>query len=99
MSSDTPSPKTPTDTSRADDGDADTDSGDPLGTGRDLSAIPAGRLTSGNIELLVIEAELAAEGKELDNPARPDGPDVVNELMARLEPKGLRPAYKVVGDE
>jgi hypothetical protein len=101
MSSDVPSPKTPTDTdtSRADDGEADTDSGDPLGTGRDLSAIPAGRRESENIDLLVIEAELVDEGKDLDNPARPRSPGVVDDLMAQLEPKGLRPAYKVLDDE
>jgi hypothetical protein len=98
MSSDAPSPQTPTDTSREADRDGD-DADDILGGGRPLAEIPAGRRTSGNVELLVIEAELVADGKQLDNPARPDGPDVVDELMSKLEPRGLRPAYKVVGDE
>lgn len=95
MSSDAPSPQTPTDTSR----EAEGDGGDALAEGRPLAEIPAGRRTSGNVELLVIEAELVADGKQLDNPARPDSADVVDELMAKLEPRGLRPAYKVVGDE
>lgn len=95
MSSDVPQPQTPTDTSR----EADADGGEVVAEGRPLAEIPAGRRTSGNIELLVIEAELAADGVDLDNPARPDGPDVVDELMSKLEPKGLRPAYKVVDDE
>lgn len=95
MSSDVPQPQTPTDTSREADGDA----GDALAEGRPLAEIPAGRRTSGNVELLVIEAELVADGKQLDNPARPDSPDVVGELMAKLEPRGLRPAYKVLDDE
>ena len=97
MSSDVPQPQTPTDTSR--EADADDEAGAALASGRPLAEIPAGRRTSGNIELLVIEAELAADGVDLDNPARPDGPDVVDELMAKLEPKALRPAYKVVDDE
>ena len=97
MSSDAPSPQTPTDTSREADGEAD--AGDALAEGRSLAEIPAGRRTSGNVELLVIEAELVADGKSLDNPARPDSADIVDELMAKLEPRGLRPAYKVIGDE
>jgi len=98
MSSDAPSPQTPTDTSREADRDGD-DADDILGGGRPLAEIPAGRRTSSNVELLVIEAELVAEGKELENPARPDSPDVVDELMSKLEPRGLRPAYKVVDDD
>jgi len=97
MSSDAPSPQTPTDTSREADGDGN--AGAALAEGRPLAEIPAGRRTSGNVELLVIEAELVADGKQLDNPARPDSAAVVDELMAKLEPRGLRPAYKVVGDE
>jgi len=98
MSSDVPQPQTPTDTSREGDADAD-DTGAALASGRPLAEIPAGRRTSGNVELLVIEAELVADGADLDNPARPDSAAVVDELMAKLEPRGLRPAYKVVADE
>jgi len=97
MSSDAPRPQTPTDTSP--EADREDERGDALAEGRSLAEIPAGRRTSGNVELLVIEAELVAEGKELENPARPDSPDVVDELMSKLEPRGLRPAYKVVDDE
>ena len=88
--SDAPTPQTPTQT--------EPDVLDPVDGDLDLTEIPAGRRTSGDVELLVIEAELVAEGKELENPARPDSPDVVDEVMARLD-QGQRPAWAEVDDE
>ena len=88
--SDAPTPQTPTQT--------EPDVLEPAGRDLDLTEIPAGRRTSGDVELLVIEAELVAEGKDLENPARPDSPDVVDEVMARLD-EGQRPAWAEVGDD
>lgn len=55
-----------------------------------------GDRTSGDVSLLVIEAELAADGVELDNPARPATADVAERLHERLD-DGVRPAWEVVG--
>ena len=52
-----------------------------------LSAInmtPGARQT-GNIEMLVIEAELVAEGKQLDNPAKPVDMETGEAFAERLE--------------
>ena len=88
--SDAPTPQTPTQT--------EPDVLDAVDGDLDLTEIPAGRRTSGDVDLLVIEAELVAEGKDLENPARPDSPDVVDEVMARLD-EGQRPAWAEVGDD
>ena len=88
--SDAPTPQTPTST--------EADVIEPADRDFDVTEIPAGRRTSGNVDLLVIEAELVAEGKDLENPARPATPDVVNEVMARLD-EGQRPAWAEVDDE
>ena len=88
--SDAPTPQTPTQT--------EPDVLDPVDGDLDVTEIPAGARTSSNVELLVMEAELVAEGKELENPARPDSPDVVDEVMARLD-EGQRPAWAEVGDD
>ena len=88
--SDAPKPQTPTST--------EPDVIEPADRDLDILSIPAGPRTSSNVDLLVIEAELVAEGKELENPARPDSPDVVDEVMARLD-EGQRPAWAVGGDE
>jgi len=55
-----------------------------------------GSRTSGNVDLLVIEAELAADGAELDNPARPATADVAEAVIRRLD-EGVRPAWEVCG--
>ena len=88
--SDAPTPQTPTSTQP--------DVIEPADRDFDVTEIPAGRRTSANVELLVIEAELVAEGKDLDNPARPDSPDVVDAVMTRLD-EGQRPAWAEVDDD
>jgi len=55
-----------------------------------------GDRTSGDVSLLRIEAELAAEGAELDNPARPADADTAERLHERLG-DDVRPAWEVVG--
>jgi len=45
---------------------------------------PGARKT-GNIEMLVIEAELVSDGKELDNPAKPVDVDTGEAFAERLE--------------
>jgi hypothetical protein len=91
MSSDAPSPQTPTETARQRHAEADAEAADPVGC---LEDIPAGRRTSGNMELLVIEAELAADGVDLDNPAVPAN-EVFEDVLEELERKDLDPAWIV----
>ena len=87
--SDAPTPQTPTDT--------EPDAVEGPGDAPDVTRYPAGTRTSGNVELLVLEAELVAAGTELDNPARPADPETVNEVMAQLD-EGVRPAWAVIGE-
>jgi len=93
MSSDAPSPQTPTETARErhEEAEANASDADPVGC---LEDIPAGRRTSGNMELLVIEAELAADGVDLDNPAVPAN-EVFEDILEELERKDLEPAWIV----
>ena len=51
---------------------------------------------SGNVDLLVTEAELVAAGRELDNPATPASADIAEDVVARLD-EDVRPAWEVVG--
>lgn len=62
----------------------------------DPLAHAAGARTSGDVSLLAIEAELAADGVELDNPAKPATGDVAERLHARLD-EDVRPAWEVCG--
>jgi hypothetical protein len=57
---------------------------------------PAGDRTSGDVSLLRIEADLVAEGAELDNPARPADAETAERLHERLD-ADVRPAWEVVG--
>ena len=54
-----------------------------------------GDRTSDDVSLLVLEAELLADGVQLDNPARPATADVAEDVLARLD-DGVRPAWEVV---
>lgn len=47
---------------------------------------------TGNIEILLIEARMAANGKELGNPAFPVSPEVADAVVARLE-DGVEPGW------
>jgi len=54
--------------------------------------------TTGNVEMLVIEAELAAE-EPPGNPHIPINERVLAEARERIEAKGLTPAWEVATDE
>jgi len=58
-----------------------------------LALSPGLRVTS-SIERLVIEAELVAEGADLDNPAIP-GQNTREDAISRIESKDLEPAWEV----
>lgn len=95
MSSDQPRPKTP---SRTADEQPDSGSKNESESNARPSAIPPrlvrtpGRRTSSNIELLVTEAELVGEGKDLDNPAIPSD-KVIETVLDRLDGRDLDPAW------
>jgi hypothetical protein len=58
-----------------------------------------GERRSNSVELLRIEAEFAAEGKEIDNPAKPSNADVAKEAIELMEDRDLTPAWRVCGSE
>ncbi len=90
--SDAPTPQTPTSTDTTPEADADPrDSREGFAA---IAAIPAGRRTTGNREIVRIEAELVAEGKDLDNPAVPAA-SIRAEMVETLETKGLPKAWVV----
>lgn len=51
-----------------------------------------GRRKSSDVDLLLLEAELAADGKDLGNPAFPTSEDVATQVHDRL-PEDVRPAW------
>ena len=55
--------------------------------------IDAGDRKTRSVEMLVIEAELAADGKELDNPATPISEQVGEAFRERLDGTDLVPAW------
>jgi len=54
-----------------------------------------GRRVVGDVEKLVVEAELADEGEHGGNPAYPEE-SVAQEAIERIEDKGLEPAWRAV---
>ena len=46
-----------------------------------------------NVEMLVIEAEMVAEGHEPDNPAQPLGTETAEAFAERIEDTDLQPAW------
>lgn len=52
--------------------------------------------TTGNVEILVLEAELAAEGECGDNPHIPVNEETLEAAINRIEAEGLAPAWEVV---
>lgn len=97
-------PRTDTDTQTTD-ADPDDQPGDETpGTGLANVTLQPGRRTTSSKELLKIEAELAAEGKEIDNPAVPTPPKYsregfVADAIEFLEDHGLEPAWRVCSEE
>jgi len=89
--SEAPQPQTPTDSTPEVEAEATERASYLDGMDPELLRTP-GRRTTSTIEHAVIEAELVAEGKDLDNPAVPtDGS--MDEVLATLERKGLEPAW------
>jgi hypothetical protein len=85
--SDAPTPQTPTDSSR--------EAGDELGAtylDGEITTTP-GRRVSANKRLIVIEAQLVADGKNLDNPAVP-AEGIMADVIDTLEQKRLPKAWK-----
>ena len=97
MSSDQPRPQTPSRTApeQPQSGSKNESESDSRarndGMPRHLLNSP-GRRTSSNIELLMIEAELVGEGKELDNPAIPSD-KVIETVLDRIDSRDLQPAW------
>lgn len=65
---------------------------------RDPLDVPAGRRTTGDIDILVIEAELVAEGKDVENPAIPADTDVAREAAERIVERGMEPQWGEVDE-
>jgi hypothetical protein len=82
--------------------DDDSDGGTPAGQGSVLPPtllVPGDRKTR-NVELLLTEAKLAAEGKEIENPAKPAPPaqsrdGFIKDAIERIHEAGLEPAWRV----
>lgn len=58
-----------------------------------------GERRTNSVEMLRIEAEFAAEGKEIDNPAKPASGEIAKEAVELLEDRDLVPAWRVCGSE
>jgi hypothetical protein len=93
MSSETPAPNTPTDSTPDAKNDVTERSSYLDGISADVLQTP-GRRTTGTIEHVVIEAELVEAGKDLDNPAVP-AQAIMTEALAKLERRDLEPAWQV----
>lgn len=52
--------------------------------------------TTSNIDILCIEAELAAEGRIGTNPHLPSSAEVYEQAIERIEAEGLTPAWEAV---
>lgn len=99
--SDAPTPQTPTRSTPereepdveddSDDGETDSKPAAPDTLSDDVLKTPGRRVTA-NLSHLVIEAELVAEGKDLDNPAVPDQ-TVIEDAIQQLERRDLEPAW------
>jgi len=92
MSSDRAPPERPA-------GPAETDSTDGIdpasetGHGLDNITTEPGRRKTSNVEMLVIEAELVADGNEPDNPAIPVDAETGEAFRDRIEETELVPAW------
>jgi len=68
--------------------------------GLDHITLRPGPRKTRNMELLLTEARMAADGVEIDNPAKPCGPrnsreGFVEDVMERMEKADLTPAWRV----
>ena len=74
------------------------DDAEPVDAGRETDGLSGITLTPGprltdNVEMLVIEAEMVAEGHEPDNPAQPLGTATAEAFAERIEGTELEPAW------
>lgn len=72
----------------------------PRGTSRTVEVnltklFQPGLSTTGDVEMLVREAELVADGVELGNPHIPFNETILERATARIEAEGLTPAWEV----
>lgn len=56
--------------------------------------LPPGTRKTGNVEHLLIEAELHDDGECGANPARPINSEVAKEAIETIEREGLQPAWR-----
>jgi len=93
MSSDAPAPKTPTQTApeKQEVGQSG-DRPDEISAG----VLRPGRRTTCMVDHAIIEAELVAEGTDLDNPAIP-ADQIMDEVLRTLNDRDLDPAWQVSG--
>jgi len=89
MSSDRAPPERPAEPVDASDDAIETERHDALSG---IEMTPGDRRTD-NVAMLVVEAELAADGVELDNPAKPRTESVGEQFRERLEDTDLVPAW------
>ena len=74
------------------------DDAEPVDAGRETDGLngitlrPGPRRTD-NVEMLVIEAEMVAEGHEPDNPAQPLGTATAEAFAERIDGTDLEPAW------
>lgn len=94
MSNDRAPPERPEPPADAQGDTIETERHDPLSG---VSMTPGVRRTD-NVEMLVVEAELVADGTSLDNPARPRTESVGETFIERIEDTELRPAWAVMAD-
>ncbi|WP_135302658.1 hypothetical protein [Haloarcula amylovorans] len=59
----------------------------------------SGPSTTGDVDMLRLEAEMVAEGRELSNPHIPLDEETLTEAVEKIERDGHTPAWEVVGDD
>ena len=91
MSSDRAPPERPAPPADAQDDTIDAEHADTGGLSS-ITTAPGARRTD-DTELLVIEADLARDGADLDNPAQPAGPETAAAFADRIEDTELEPAW------
>jgi len=97
--SEAPTPQTPRSSGRGESKPESRSESSARNDALSAAVLTPGRRTSGTVSHLVIEAELVAEGCELDNPAVP-AEEVIEEVLDTLDSRGLEPAWIAMrGDE
>lgn len=54
--------------------------------------------TTGDVDILVLEAELLADGADLENPHIPETEAIRDKALDRLDGEGLEPAWRAADD-